>query len=634
MPRLRIAACCVAALLACLASRTRAAEQGGQRPSLSIRVDPRVEIISAVFRLAGNPEYNMCRLPDYEQDFEQHFGQFGDHPAVAMAQRLRAEHGVSFDAPMSLAVHLAEGRSLQLRAPLDPWPVGLDPRWQPEDVREFLDKLRGFADESRFWDFFDAHEPLHRDAVLELESVLAGAVDFDWFADFFGEGGLEEFHLVLSTLNGPCNYGPKFSGDSRSELYCICGIPGQQRDGSPAISSHIVPTIIHEFCHSYANPVADQHADELAEPAGRLFAQVAQDMRSHAYGSWETMMRESLVRASVIRYLAAYEGEAAAQRQIEEDVATGFLWIGRLSELFEEYEASRDEYPTLDSFAPRIVAFFQEYVEPSKPEPPPTVPPTVIRALLVSGILMIVLGLAFVVVVRLFWIVPVRWFFAGAAVWVASVALKSAWAVGPHESVLAFLENSLPRLGYLIAGSLYIGGLTGAFEIGITLAAALIWRSLSRTAARAMAVGVGAGAIEAILLGAGATAGTLALMLNIPGMEDLRQGMATIGSTPALWLIGPAERAIAILCHTGSRVLVLLAIASGRWSLFWYGFLILTGIDAIAGYVHLGELVGSVNLWWVELALLPFALLSVAAVRRCIRSWPRVEEAAEPGEAA
>jgi hypothetical protein len=534
---------------------------------------------------------------------------------------------------MGLAVHLAEGRSLRLRVPLDPRPVGLDPRWQPEDVTDFLDKLRSFADESRFWDFFDAHEPLHRDAVLELESVLAEVVDFNWFEDFFGEGGFEEFRLVLSTLNGPCNYGPSFTGDSRSEAYCICGIPGQRGDGSPAISSDIVPTIIHEFCHSYANPVADRHDAELEEPAKKLFARVEMQMRSNAYGAWDTMMRESLVRASVVRYLAAREGEAAAQRQIEEDIATGFLWMDSLSELFEEYEASRDEYPTLDSFAPRIIAFFEDYVEPSKPEPPPTVSPAVVRSVLVSGTLMVVLGLAFVVVVRLVWAVPVRWFFAGAAIWAVGVALKSAWALGPHGSLLAFLENSVPRLGYLIAGSLYIGGLTGVFEIGITLAAALIWRSPSRTAARAVAVGVGAGAIEAILLGAGAVAGALALMLNLPGTETRREGMAAADRTSALWLIWPAERAIAILCHTGSRVLVLLAIARGRWSLFWYGFLILTGIDAIAGYVHLGELVGSVNLWWVELALLPFALLSVAAVRRCVRGWPRVEQAAEEGEA-
>ncbi len=600
---------------------------------MSVRVDPRVEIISTVFRLAGHPEYNMCRLPDYEHDFEEHFGQFGDHPAVTMARRLRAEHGVSFDAPMSLAVHLVDDRSLQLRVPLEPWPATLDRRWQPEDVTDFLDELRSFVDESDFWAFFDAREPLHQGAAVELESVLAGAVDLDWFESFFGEGKRDEFRLVPSLLNGAHNYGPRFPGHTVTEIYCILGVPGQHEDGSPAFSRGVIPTIIHEFCHSYANPVADRHAAEFEEPAKRLFARVEMQMRSNAYGAWETMMRESLVRASVIRYLATHEGEAAAKQQMRQDRDRGFLWIEPLSELFAEYEASRDDYPTLDSFAPRIIAFFEEYVEPSKPKPPPTVPPAVVRALLVSGILMVVVGLAFVVLVRLVWAVPMRWSFAGAVIWVVGVALKSAWALGPHGSLLALLENSVPRLGYLIAGSLYIGGLTGVFEIGITLAAALIWRSLSRTAARALAVGVGAGVIEAILLGLGAAAGALALMLNLPGTEALREEFATVGATPALWLIGPAERAIAILCHTGSRVLVLLAVARGRWSLFWYGFLILTGIDTIAGYVHLAELAGSANLWWVELALLPFALLSVATVRRCVRGWPRVEEAAEPSEA-
>jgi uncharacterized membrane protein YhfC len=620
-------------LLACLASHTRAAEQEGQRPSLSIRVDPRIELISTIFHLAGNPEYNMCRVPSYESEVQQHFESVQGHPAVTTARRLRAEHGVSFDAPMSLAVHLTDDRSLQLRVPLEPWPATLDQRWQPEDVTDFLEKLRSFVDESDFWGFFDAHEPVHRGAARELESVLADAVDLGWFESFFGEGKRDEFRLVPSLLNGAHNYGPRFPGHAVTEIYCILGVPGQREDGSPAFSRAVIPTIIHEFCHSYANPVADRHAAELEGPAKKLFARVEMQMRRNAYGAWETMMRESLVRASVIRYLATHEGEAAARQQTRQDRDRGFLWIEPLSELFEEYEASRDEYPTLDSFAARIVAFFQEYVEPSKPKPPPTVPPGVVRSLLVSGTLMVLLALAFVVVTRLVWAVPMRWFFAGAAIWIAGVALKAAWAAGPHGSVLAFLENSVPRLGYLIAGSLYVGGLTGIFEIGVTLAAALIWRKLSRTAARAVAVGVGAGAIEAILLGAGGSAGALALMLNTPGMEALSEDLAATGATSALWLIGPAERAIAILCHTGSRVLVLLAVVSGRRSLFWYGFLILTGLDAITGYVHVGGLMESVNLWWLELALLPFALLSVAAVRRCVRGWPRVEEAAEAGVA-
>ena len=94
-------------------------------------------------------------------------------------------------------------------------------------------------------------------------------------------------------------------------------------------------------------------------------------------------------------------------------------------------------------------------------------------------------------------------------------------------------------------------------------------------------------------------------------------------TTPLLWLVGPVERVIAILCHTSSRALVLLGVARGRW--FWPfsgGFLIMTAIDAVASYVHLAGLMGQVSVWWIELALAPAALLSIPILVWCIRKWP------------
>src|SRR5512135_3119772 len=39
-------------------------------PELRIRVDARVELVSLLFRLAGNPEYSHCRVPSYAADVE------------------------------------------------------------------------------------------------------------------------------------------------------------------------------------------------------------------------------------------------------------------------------------------------------------------------------------------------------------------------------------------------------------------------------------------------------------------------------------------------------------------------------------------------------------------------------------
>jgi uncharacterized membrane protein YhfC len=97
--------------------------------------------------------------------------------------------------------------------------------------------------------------------------------------------------------------------------------------------------------------------------------------------------------------------------------------------------------------------------------------------------------------------------------------------------------------------------------------------------------------------------------------------------TPLLWLAGPAERIIAILCHIASRTLVLFAVASRRWTFFWYGFLLLSAIDVIAGWLYVTDTVNAFNMWWVELMLAPFAFVGVPIVKWCLRKWP---EPAQP----
>jgi hypothetical protein len=91
-----------------------------------VAVDARVELISIIFRLAGNPEYSRCLVPDYARDLDAHFACVREHPVVLLARKLRANRGVSYDAPMSLAVHLKDSDRLELRVPLEPWPDGVD----------------------------------------------------------------------------------------------------------------------------------------------------------------------------------------------------------------------------------------------------------------------------------------------------------------------------------------------------------------------------------------------------------------------------------------------------------------------------------------------------------------------------
>ena len=141
-------------------------------------------------------------------------------------------------------------------------------------------------------------------------------------------------------------------------LYCVLGVWQTDSKGQPEFTRDMLKTIVHEFCHSYANPIIDRHAAKLQAAGEKIFPHVAARMKRQAYGNWRTMLYESLVRASTLRYVRHHDGEEAALLETAKDKARGFLWIDQLSKLLGEYETDRKRYPTMEAFAPRLVEFF------------------------------------------------------------------------------------------------------------------------------------------------------------------------------------------------------------------------------------------------------------------------------------
>jgi hypothetical protein len=344
-------------------STNRASGQAspGSAPSLRVVVDPRVELLSLIFRLAGNREYNMARVKSYADDAEQQFGKLRDHAVVKLAQELRGTHGVSYDAVMSMAVHLTDAERLQLKLPLQPWPEGLDQRWTAPDVSNFLAAARQFVKDSSFQGFIEQHRPLYQTTVARMETLMEKEAHLEWFDAYFGPRSQAGFTVALGLLNGGGCYGPHFrASDGREELYCVLGVWQTDKQGLPEFTRDALGTVVHEFCHSYANPLIARHQAELGASGDALFEHVAQRMRSQAYGSGHTLLCESLVRACTVRYLRQYEGEEAARRAIQTEKRNGFLWMQEMSDLLGEYEAHRQQYSTLEDFSPRLVAFFAQ----------------------------------------------------------------------------------------------------------------------------------------------------------------------------------------------------------------------------------------------------------------------------------
>ncbi len=308
----------------------------------------------------------------YARDVDAHFARFKDHPVVARARELRKARGISFGDPMVLALQLTALPELAERVPLDPFPHP-HARWTPADARAFLSDLRAFAREADVAAFLTAHEQLYRTSIERASVMVREAGLAPWLDGFFrrpGTGYVIAINLLLASGSFGGMRVPAAAAGAAAPLtgavpraedfYVVLGTPDVEPGGLPAFPSTRAMVIVHEFAHTFMSPIVEAHLPGLMPAAERIYPLVQNEMERQAYGPGETILHESLVRACTVRYASSRAAEAG-RRQAAFERERGFRAVERLADLLGEYEREPARYPTLDAFAPRIVAFFEEY---------------------------------------------------------------------------------------------------------------------------------------------------------------------------------------------------------------------------------------------------------------------------------
>ena len=207
-----------------------------------------------------------------------------------------------------------------------------------------------------------------------------------------------------------------------------------------------------------------------------------------------------------------------------------------------------------------------------------------------------------------------KWFWVGAALWTVAVVLKVAFALLANQAAVTFLNRILPALLFLPATGLYVGAVSAAFEIGLTWLAGRRWKFLGSDASTAIAVGIGAGALEALVLGFATMAPWIAAAAGEDTREDRETLLALARPTPLFWLEPPAGRLIALLGHVSTRALVLVGVADQRRWLVLCGFTIFALVDGTAELLRLSKVTAGRSMWWTDAATLPFNLIGIAVL--------------------
>jgi hypothetical protein len=327
--------------------------------TLIVRPDTRAEVLAVMFRLAGAAEYQRGRIQPYVHQIDSAFSPYAHDSAIEDIRRLRSLYGVGFDAVVSLAAHITDPLSFRERVPFDAPGCTLDPRWHGAAVRPFLADAHQFARDAHVASFLHMEEPLYDSAAARMRRVVDRGLDVAWFRRFYGDRSPGVFVVSPLVADADELYGATFGDGHRVERHAYVGIGEEDRAGFPVISPNYLPYIVHEFSHTFVNSVLDDRSAQFHPYTARVFALVEKQMRAHHYVDPQSMLDESVVRASVIRYLMAHGYADAAKREIATQHKQGFFWIEDLVRLLGRYEARRGRYPTFRSFAPEIVRYYR-----------------------------------------------------------------------------------------------------------------------------------------------------------------------------------------------------------------------------------------------------------------------------------
>lgn len=331
-------------------------------------VSETVELMSILSHMAGFEEYNMNMGGLYIEDIESSFASFKEHPVISHLQGLREKYGISYNAPMDLAVNLViDGQRIKF--------VGdkncMDGRWMNVDIDSFVDQLNQFYSDTRFHEFYQQHQDFYQEVLRQYNANAMQYFHQDWYSRFYGVEPGEVFRLIIGFVNGGNNYAAsrQFPGQPK-ENFSVCGYWTHPQMGSildpDNAKKYAAPTLIHEFNHSFVNPLqeTEKNAKLLGDIPERLLNQNYYIMQQQAYGEGKTVFNESVVRAATIIYMM--ENGFSPQEineELNDNLSSGFAWLPELVTAMRDYTSHRNKYPTLSDFYPQIAKVLNNYLD-------------------------------------------------------------------------------------------------------------------------------------------------------------------------------------------------------------------------------------------------------------------------------
>lgn len=257
--------------------------------------------------------------------------------------------GFTFSRPVELMLCLGDSRDFSMQyVPSDlciQYCGGLS------KIQETLKLLKEFESKIGYFAFFEKVKGYYNPSIEKAKRIIDKCPYISILEEEFGKEQNSYNYIISSLMVG--NYGISFvhKENQKEDLFSVFSVDE---------NSLSVPVLLHEYAHSFINPVTLKYLSIVTEyqTAYELLKPYKLAGFQSGYGDWHECVDEHLVRAMVIHLLQKCNFLDMAEELLKREWYYGYRYIPWIIEQYKYYDCNRELYPDFEAFYPELLKVF------------------------------------------------------------------------------------------------------------------------------------------------------------------------------------------------------------------------------------------------------------------------------------
>jgi hypothetical protein len=325
--------------------------------NLKVKIDPKIELLYTIGLLNGYP-FIIPKSMGYKTKILSHFAPYQSDPDLRYLRKLFELN--SIDGPVFLIQNLNDNFEPQPTLPKS----YVDMLGGVDSLHVLLTRLKQFCVKTKYGSFFNSQRDFYNIVLKNTAFAFNDFNDVELLEEFYGAKH-DSYSIVLNCLFQMGNFGViRKTFDGQTHLYAVIE-PASVENGIPifrnSIDAHEL--VIHEFSHSFVNPVVDMNAREVNKYS-YLYKPLRSAMQAQGYYFWLVTVKEQMVRAATCMIAEMKYGPEISKQFVQDmETVRRFVFTDAMVEKLRFYTANRSKYPKFSDYLPELLKVYESFDE-------------------------------------------------------------------------------------------------------------------------------------------------------------------------------------------------------------------------------------------------------------------------------